>query len=65
MSTKSVVVQEGETLMLTTPEGVGKGENTCVYVSCEGGKLVFVGGSSIVERIEGEGMLEKVQKTNA
>jgi len=57
---KVVVVEDDVTIMLTVPGAVGK---ACVYVSLERGRLVFAGGSSIVERIEGEGMKKKVYKT--
>lgn len=52
-----IVIGEGDELMITTLTGRG---TTCIYVSLENGKLVLTGGASIIARIEGEGMLEKV-----
>lgn len=56
---KTIIVTEDEPVRLTVPGEVGR---TCVYVSILDGRLVFTGGASIVERIEGEGMSKKVKK---
>lgn len=58
MNDQTVVIAEGMTLRLTTPEG--EMTSTCIYVTLIGGKLVLSGGSSIIKRIEGGGMREKV-----
>ena len=49
---------EGKGIRLTVPGSAM--DRTCVYVTLENGKLVICGGSSIVARIEGDGMREKV-----
>lgn len=54
-----VVVKDGDLVYLTVPHAEGK---TCVYVTNENGKIVLTGGASIIKRIEGEGMKEKVVK---
>ncbi|MCR4333958.1 MAG: hypothetical protein NUV60_03035 [Patescibacteria group bacterium] len=49
---------EGKGIRLTVPGAVN--HLTCVYVTLENGKLVICGGASIVARIEGDGMREKI-----
>ena len=56
---KEIVVKDDEVIRLTTVSG--QGERTCVYVSLShDDKLIIAGGASIINRIEGEGMKEKV-----
>jgi hypothetical protein len=57
---KMIIVKTGKDIMLTVPGEIGV---TCVYVCLEKGKLVITGGASIIERIEGENMREKVVRT--
>lgn len=52
-----VTLREGERIRLTTYDAF----NTCIYVSCNNGKLVFEGGSSLVSEISGPGYKEKVK----
>ena len=55
-----VVVQEGETIMLTVPGWEGK---ACIYVDLSrDGKLLLAGGADIIESILGEGMQSKIAK---
>jgi hypothetical protein len=61
MNEKVVVVTENEPLRITTVAGQDPRSRTCIYVSLDSeGKLIIVGGASIVSRIEGDGMREKV-----
>lgn len=52
-----IVVGRGEEIKLTVQGADGM---ACIYVSEREGKLVLTGGSSLIERIEGEGMRDKI-----
>ncbi|MBI2120657.1 MAG: hypothetical protein HYT94_03490 [Parcubacteria group bacterium] len=56
---KTIVVTEDELVRLTVSGEEGR---TCVYLTIFNGRIVFTGGASIIERIEGEGMSEKFKK---
>ena len=63
-STTTIVIEEGDCLMITTPEDDGK---TCIYMDCvcvQGfprGKLQISGGADIISAIVGEGMKDKIR----
>ncbi|HTM68605.1 MAG TPA: hypothetical protein VL426_04855 [Candidatus Binatia bacterium] len=49
---------DGDTVQLTTPR---EDQRTCVYLEAIRGRIHLVGGASLIERIEGEGLRRYVE----
>jgi hypothetical protein len=50
---------DGDAVQLTTPE---EDQRTCVYIEAIRGRLHLIGGSSLIDRIEGEGLRRIVEQ---
>jgi len=58
-----IVVKRGDDIRLVTEGDLA--QRTCVYIAASyNGKIVITGGASIIESIEGKGMLEKIDSND-